>query len=134
MKKISLALLFAMMSFAGLGHAQTDSPSTEIRESTDPSKIAEVERRAQELIERGHTTNRWSTSGASGSEGTSASGTTEKSDMRSSGKKQDSKSSRKSESSGASGGMSSSQSSSGSTNSTAPAGSQEQLEKPTGSR
>ncbi|HEY8609625.1 MAG TPA: hypothetical protein VIM12_21110 [Noviherbaspirillum sp.] len=48
MKKI-IAVLVSTLAFAAASQAQTQSPSTEIRESTDPAKVAEVERRAAEL-------------------------------------------------------------------------------------
>lgn len=49
MKNASLFLL-TLLLIGGAAIAQNE-PVTEIRESTDPNKIAEVERRAQEIAE-----------------------------------------------------------------------------------
>ena len=49
MKKISLAVFLSLMAVAGVGIAQTQEPTSEIRESTDPAKHDEVLRRASEL-------------------------------------------------------------------------------------
>lgn len=49
MKKISLAWLVSLLSLSGMVFAATPSPTSEIRESTDPDKAAAVERRAEEL-------------------------------------------------------------------------------------
>lgn len=50
MKKAPLAILVSMLSLAATAYAQ--SPSTEIRESTDPAKAAEVEQRAADIQAR----------------------------------------------------------------------------------
>lgn len=57
MNKKSIAVLVSMLAAASAVQAQSQgmSPSTEIRESTDPARVAEVERRAQELMSRQQT-------------------------------------------------------------------------------
>lgn len=52
MNKTSIAVLASLLALASVAQAQSQdmSPSTEIRESTDPAKIAEVERRAAEIM------------------------------------------------------------------------------------
>ncbi len=67
MKKTSLAILTFMLSIAGVGHAQ--SPSSEIRESTDPSKAAEVEQHAKDIEARRMATEQMQSSGDSGKMG-----------------------------------------------------------------
>lgn len=47
MRKTSLAILISLLSAAGISLAA--APSTEIRESTDPSRAAAVEQRAMEI-------------------------------------------------------------------------------------
>jgi len=64
MKKASW-LLVSFLSIAGAAWAQ-NAPVEGISESTDPSKVADVERRAQEMASRQQTP----TSGASASTGT----------------------------------------------------------------
>jgi hypothetical protein len=49
MKKISLAWLVSLLSLSGMVFAATPSPTSEVRESTDPDKAAAVERHAEEL-------------------------------------------------------------------------------------
>lgn len=51
MKKASLALFVSLLALSGAGYAQSQAPSptSEIRESTDPARYDEVMRRAQEL-------------------------------------------------------------------------------------
>jgi DNA-binding transcriptional regulator of glucitol operon len=49
MKKVSLAVLFSLGAMASAAYAQTDQGVTM---STDPSKIADVESRAQALQSR----------------------------------------------------------------------------------
>ncbi len=63
MKKPAAAILFTMLSFAATAYAQ--SPSSEITESTDPAKIADVEQRAREIQERQQARERDATSGSS---------------------------------------------------------------------
>ena len=46
--KIKLLVLISTLAFSGLTHAQSDARSG-IVESTDPAKIADIERRAQAL-------------------------------------------------------------------------------------
>jgi hypothetical protein len=53
--KASAWLFSAAMSVSSLVLAQT-APQSRVTESTDPAKIAEVERHAQELAERARTT------------------------------------------------------------------------------
>jgi len=57
MNKKSIAVLVSLLAAASVAQAQSQgmSPSTEIRESTDPARVAEVERRAQELMSRQQT-------------------------------------------------------------------------------
>jgi hypothetical protein len=50
MKKAILTVLVPLFAVAGAVHAQQ---SEGIRESTDPAKVAEVERRAQEIMQAG---------------------------------------------------------------------------------
>lgn len=50
MKKTSAAILVSLMSVAAAVYAQ--APETEIRESTDPAKAADVEQRAREIQSR----------------------------------------------------------------------------------
>lgn len=56
MNKTSLAIIASLFAVAASAQAQTQtqsmSPTTEIRESTDPSRVAEVERRAAEIMSR----------------------------------------------------------------------------------
>lgn len=66
MRKLSVALFISLLSFAATSQAQTQSPSTEIRESTDPAKAAEVEQRAMEIQQRQEAAGRDATSGDSG--------------------------------------------------------------------
>src|SRR5690242_1615113 len=68
MKKISLAWLVSLLYLCGMAFAATPTPSptSEIRESTDPDKAAAVERRAEELRAQQQ---------QSGASGESASGT-----------------------------------------------------------
>ena len=63
MKKPAAAMLFTMLSFAATAYAQ--SPSSEITESTDPAKIADVEQRARDIQERQQARERDATSGSS---------------------------------------------------------------------
>ena len=49
MRKISIAFFLSLMTVAGVSIAQTQEPTSEIRESTDPAKHDEVLRRAAEL-------------------------------------------------------------------------------------
>lgn len=53
--KTSAWLFAAAMSTAGLALAQTE-PQPGVKEITDPAKIAEIERHAQELASRSQTT------------------------------------------------------------------------------
>jgi hypothetical protein len=48
MKKISMAVLLSLTSITGAALAQS-GPTSDVRESTDPSKIAAVEQHAREL-------------------------------------------------------------------------------------
>lgn len=64
MKKTSLAIFVAMLSVAAAGHAQ--APSSDIRESTDPAKAAEVEQRAKDIQMRQEQSRKDATSGSSG--------------------------------------------------------------------
>ena len=54
MKKLSLALFASLLALSGAGYTQSQSPSptSEIRESTDPARYDEVMRRAQEIQSR----------------------------------------------------------------------------------
>jgi hypothetical protein len=52
MMKSTAWLLAAALSAAGAALAQTEPQST-VRETTDPARIADIERRAQELVSRG---------------------------------------------------------------------------------
>lgn len=56
MNKVSIAAIAALLAIASSAQAQTRtqdlSPTTEIRESTDPSTVAEVERRAADIMSR----------------------------------------------------------------------------------
>lgn len=74
MKLTSIAVFAALfgitVSVQAQSPSQSMSPSTEIRESTDPARIAEVERRAAELMSRGQTSP--SMDATSGSSGTSS--------------------------------------------------------------
>jgi hypothetical protein len=65
--KNALAVFAILFPIAGAVFAQND-PITGISESTDPAKVAEVERRAQEIMARQES----ATSGASGTSGSSA--------------------------------------------------------------
>jgi hypothetical protein len=65
MKKIFLAALISSFAFAG--GAQAQDMSQGIRESTDPAKVADVERRASELQARQQSADQQS--GASGESG-----------------------------------------------------------------
>jgi hypothetical protein len=67
MMKSKLAVLTVLLPLAGAVFAQND-PITGIAESTDPAKVAEVERRAQEIMSHQQA----GTSGASNASGTSA--------------------------------------------------------------
>lgn len=51
MKKTSMALLLSLASISGVALAQS-SPTSDIRESTDPSRISAVEQHARELSSR----------------------------------------------------------------------------------
>jgi hypothetical protein len=70
MKHLPLAMLVSMLSFGGVASAQNTSAGLSqnmsvavgVTESTDPAKIADVERRAQEIM----TQQQANTSGASG--------------------------------------------------------------------
>lgn len=64
MKKTSLAIFVSMLSLAATGYAQ--APSTEIRESTDPAKAAEVEQRAADIQARQQAAEQNMSSGDSG--------------------------------------------------------------------
>jgi hypothetical protein len=55
MMKSSAWLFAAAMSAAGLALAQTE-PKPAVQESTDPARIAEIERHAQELASRPQST------------------------------------------------------------------------------
>jgi hypothetical protein len=66
MKK-SLAIFLVLFSIGGAALAQNDRV-TGIEESTDPAKVADVERRAQEIISQQR-----SASGTTGAAGSSAS-------------------------------------------------------------
>lgn len=68
MKKTKLAMLVSLVSLAAAVQAQ--APSTEIRESTDPAKAAEVEQRAAEIQARQQSAAQDATSGSSGTEAT----------------------------------------------------------------
>lgn len=68
MKKTHLAVFVALLSLSAASFAQ--SPTSEIRESTDPAVAADVERRAMEIQQRQQD----ASSGASGDE--SAQGST----------------------------------------------------------
>lgn len=70
MKITKLAMLVSLTSFAAAVHAQVQAPSTEIRESTDPAKVAEVEQRAAEIQARQQSAAQDATSGSSGTEAT----------------------------------------------------------------
>lgn len=72
MKKTSMAMLISLLSVAGAVVAQSQAPSTEIRESTDPAKIADVEQRAADIQARQQA----ATSGPDMSSGSSDSATT----------------------------------------------------------
>lgn len=50
MQKKSLALFVSAIFATGVALAQTQAPESEVRESTDPAQVAEVERRAAEII------------------------------------------------------------------------------------
>jgi hypothetical protein len=52
MKKTSIAMLISLLSVTGAVFAQSQAPSTEIRESTDPAKVADVEQRAADIQAR----------------------------------------------------------------------------------
>ncbi|WP_420473399.1 hypothetical protein [Noviherbaspirillum sp. ST9] len=54
MKKATIALAASLLAFSGAGFAQsqTPSPTSEIRESTDPARYDDVMRRAQEIQNR----------------------------------------------------------------------------------
>ncbi|MFC7518265.1 hypothetical protein ACFQUU_24940 [Herbaspirillum sp. GCM10030257] len=52
MKKTSMAMLISLLSVTGVAFAQSQAPSTEIRESTDPAKVADVEQRAADIQAR----------------------------------------------------------------------------------
>lgn len=60
MRKSQLALFASMLSLAAVSFAQ--SPDSEIRESTDPARAADVEQRAMEIQQRQQS----ATSGSSG--------------------------------------------------------------------
>ncbi|GIZ51588.1 hypothetical protein [Noviherbaspirillum aridicola] len=68
MNKTAIAVLVSMLAAASAVQAQSQSmsPSTEIRESTDPARVAEVERRAADLMSR-----QQSSSGTGAASGTS---------------------------------------------------------------
>lgn len=53
--KTTTCLFAAAMAFSGVAFAQTPTKS-EVTETTDPSKIADIEKHAQELQARGQTT------------------------------------------------------------------------------
>jgi hypothetical protein len=71
-KKTSMAILISLLSVAGTAFAQSQAPTTEIRESTDPAKIADVEQRAADIQARQQA----STSSQDMSSGSSDSATT----------------------------------------------------------
>lgn len=54
MKKATIALAASLLALSGAGFAQsqTPSPTSEIRESTDPARYDDVMRRAQEIQSR----------------------------------------------------------------------------------
>lgn len=54
MKKVSIALAASLLALSGTVYAQSQSPSptSEIRESTDPARYDDVMRRAQEIQSR----------------------------------------------------------------------------------
>ncbi|OWW22043.1 hypothetical protein [Noviherbaspirillum denitrificans] len=54
MRKVSLALFVSLLALSGAGYTQSQSPSptSEIRESTDPARYDDVMRRAQEIQSR----------------------------------------------------------------------------------
>lgn len=79
MKRTSLAVFISMLTLAGATYAQSQSPSTEIRESTDPDRAAQVEQRASEIQARQQASEQM-TSGDSGT-------TTKKAGKRSKSKK-----------------------------------------------
>ncbi|RZI42879.1 hypothetical protein EGT07_12960 [Herbaspirillum sp. HC18] len=66
MRKTSLALFLSMLTLAGAGFAATPSPTSEIRESTDPAKADEVMRHASEIQARQQAADQEMTSGSSG--------------------------------------------------------------------
>ncbi|HVK95047.1 MAG TPA: hypothetical protein VM571_10015 [Noviherbaspirillum sp.] len=68
MKKTAVAMLVSLFSIAGAAYAQdpaAQEPTSEIRESTDPAKAAEVEQRAMEIKSRQQSDEQMRTSGAS---------------------------------------------------------------------
>jgi hypothetical protein len=75
MKKTSLALALSLLAFSGMALAATPSPTSEIRESTDPGKAAEIERHASELQAQQQNGTANSATGSSDTSGSSASGT-----------------------------------------------------------
>jgi hypothetical protein len=77
MKKISIALAASLLalSSAGFAQSQTPSPTSEIRESTDPARYDDVMRRAQEIQAR-------QTSSSDMSSGASDTSTTKKAGKR----------------------------------------------------
>ena len=79
MKRTSLAVFVSLLALTGATYAQSQSPSTEIRESTDPDRAAQVEQRAADIQARQQTTEQM-TSGDSGT-------TTKKAHKRSKSKK-----------------------------------------------
>lgn len=64
MKKSAFTVLVSTLAFAGLAYAQ--SPASEIRESTDPARVADVEQRAADLQARQQAARMEMTSGDSG--------------------------------------------------------------------
>lgn len=66
---VVLALLTSTMGIApaiGASKAKVEQPASEIRESTDPAKAAEVEQRASEIQQRQAAAEQKASSGSSG--------------------------------------------------------------------
>jgi hypothetical protein len=72
MKNRLSILLGSLMLVTGLGNAIAQS--SDIRESTDPAKVDDVERRAREIQARQQMSDTGATSGSSDTQGESASG------------------------------------------------------------
>lgn len=82
MKKAAIAMAATLLAVSGAGFAQsqTPSPTSEIRESTDPARYDDVMRRAQEIQAR-------QTSSSDMSSGASDTSTTKKAGKRTHAKK-----------------------------------------------